>query len=241
MEKFFRYLGHKAGPSIRKGRWVYNTFFADKKKALESEYLVGRELSSKLEKDLQLLTQPEVQSLVLKIGEKLYTRVTNKDRKFKFQIISSNDLNAFALPGGFIYITAALLKLHDFNEDEIAFILAHEMVHVVLKHPLNHVLSSYSLKMIENLVRTRSGLGQLTKHAVVNLLQKGYSRENELAADRYATQLMASAGFNAKAAVTALNKLRLIKSGSEEVFNFFSTHPPLTERIAQINAQIYKS
>jgi predicted Zn-dependent protease len=95
--------------------------------------------------------------------------------------------------------------------------------------------------MIENLVRTRSGLGQLTKHAVVNLLQKGYSRENELAADRYGIQLMASAGFKSKAAITALNKLRTIKSDSNEVFNFFSTHPPLPERIAQINEQINKN
>ena len=55
LEKFFRYLGHKAGPSIRKGKWIYHSFFADKEQAIESEYLVGKELSLNVLSEYQKL------------------------------------------------------------------------------------------------------------------------------------------------------------------------------------------
>ena len=234
MEKFFRYLGHKAGPSIRKGKWLYHSFFADKSTALESEYLVGRELNSKVRQDLIIANDPELLKLITGIKDHLYTCVTNKQRKFEVEIIESNDLNAFALPGGFIYVTNALLKRCKFNRDEIAFILAHEMVHVVLKHPLKRILSNFSFKVIENMLRARGTAGQIAKQTLSSILRNGYSRENELEADLYAVKIMVSAGFDAKGAIKLLQHLQPGKEQNPEIFNYFSSHPPLNERIEKI-------
>lgn len=235
MEKFFRYLGHKAGPSIRKGKWIYHSYFADKATALESEYIVGQELAYHMVHELQVIDNAEENALLKNIGRQLYTRVVNKKRKFKFYIMSSKEVNAFALPGGFIFITNALLEKCQFNRDEIAFVLAHEMVHVVLRHPLKRILSNFSLKIVENVVRTRGTAGQLAKQALSSFLRNGYSRENEFEADKYGVKLITSAGFDTNGAIGLLNHLRQNNSDNPEIFNYFSSHPPVDERIGQIS------
>ena len=240
MDKFFRYLGHKSGPSIRKGKWIYHSFFADKAKALESEFIVGRELSYHINRELQIIDDVEKGSLVLEIGNLLCTRVVNKDRKFNFRIVASKEVNAFALPGGFIYITKALMEKIQFNRDELAFVLAHEMVHVVLKHPVKRILSNFSLKIVENIVRTRGAAGQIAKRAISSFLRNGYSRENELDADRYGTKLIVSAGFDMRGAIGLLNHLNQNRSDNPDIFNYFSSHPPIDERIKQIHSMINK-
>jgi predicted Zn-dependent protease len=240
MEKFFRYLGHKSGPSIRKGKWIYNSFFADKAKALESEYIVGRELSYHINRELQKIDNVEKCSLLVEIGNLLCTRVVNKERKFKFSIVASKEVNAFALPGGFIYITNALMEKIQFNRDELAFVLAHEMVHVVLKHPVKRILSNFSLKIVENIVRTRGAAGQIAKRAISSFLRNGYSRENELDADRYGVKLIASAGFDTRGAIGLLNHLNQNSSDNPDIFNYFSSHPPIDERLKQIHSIITK-
>jgi predicted Zn-dependent protease len=240
MEKFFRYLGHKAGPSIRKGKWIYHSYFADKATALESEYIVGRELAYHMRSELQVIENVEENALVKNIGTQLCTCVVNKERKFDFNIVSSKEVNAFALPGGFIFITDALLKKCHFNRDEIAFVLAHEMVHVVLRHPLKRILSNFSLKIVENVVRTRGAAGQFAKRALASFLRNGYSRENELEADKYGVKLITSAGFDDSGAIGLLNHLRQNKSDNPEIFNYFSSHPPIDERIGQIMSMTKK-
>ena len=236
MEKFFRYLGHKAGPSIRKGKWIYHSYFADKATAIESEYIVGRELAAHMLREFQVIDNTKENGLLQDIGTQLCTRVINKERKFKFNIVSSKEVNAFALPGGFIFVTQALLQKCQMNRDEIAFVLAHEMVHVVSRHPLKRILSNFSLKIVENIVKTRGAAGQFAKRALASFLRNGYSRENELEADKYGVKLMSSAGFDERGASGLLNHLRENKSGNPEIFNYFSSHPPIDERIGQIRS-----
>jgi len=236
MEKFFRYLGHKAGPSIRKGKWIYHSYFADKETALQSEHLVGRELSAGISKELNFSNDSQTQALLKDIRDQLYTCIKDKRRRFAYYIVDSKDLNAFALPGGFIYITDALIKNSRMDRNELAFVLAHEMVHVVLKHPLKRIMSNFSFKVVENLMRTRGAAGQIAKQTLSSLLRNGYSRENEFDADQYAVKIMASAGFDAKGAISLLHHLNQNKSDDPDFFNYFSTHPPIEERIERIKS-----
>jgi predicted Zn-dependent protease len=234
MGKFFRYLGHKAGPSIRKGKWIYNSYFSDKKTALQSEYLVGRELSARINQEMQIISDDKIKRLLSDIGDLLFDCITNKQRRFEFNVVAAADLNAFALPGGFIYITRALVESCHLNRDELAFVMAHEMVHVVLKHPLKRILSNFSFKVIENMLRARGTAGQIAKQTLSSILRNGYSRENELEADLYAVKIMVSAGFDAKGAISLLQHLQPGKEQNPEIFNYFSSHPPLNERIEKI-------
>jgi predicted Zn-dependent protease len=238
MEKFFRYLGHKAGPSIRKSKWIYHSFFADKAQALESEYLAGKELALKVLSDYQESEDAETQKLITDIHRRLTDCLTNKQRKFRLTVIISPDVNAFALPGGFIFITTNLLKLLEFNPDRIAYVAAHEMTHVILKHPLNLMLSNFSLQMIEKFIRTRGAVGGFAKQAISGFIRNGYSQEKELEADKYSVQLMTYARYNAQGAIETLQKLSAIKEDQSEFLNYFSTHPPASERIAAIKQHL---
>ena len=237
MEKFFRYLGHKAGPGIRKGKWIYNSFFADKEKALESEHLVGKELSLKVFAEYQAINDAHTVEILENTHQQLVRCLTNKKRKFEFRVINSEELNAFALPGGFIFITGGLLNLCKDEPGQMAYIFSHEIMHVILKHPLNRILSNFSLKVLENFVRTRGAVGGLAKQAITGFLRNGYSQENELEADRYAIQLMLYAGFDKQAAIEVLRKLEDVSTKRSELFNYFSSHPSIEDRITNIQRQ----
>ena len=86
MEKFFRYLGHKAGPSIRKGKWIYHSLFADKEQAIESEYLVGKELALKVLSEYQVFDNSGTRPLIKEIHKRLTDCLTNKKRTKTFLI-----------------------------------------------------------------------------------------------------------------------------------------------------------
>ncbi len=240
MEKFFRYLGHKAGPSIRKGKWIYNSLFADKSKAIESEYLVGKELAAKVVAEYKRVNDPTAEEVLNDIHRRLTACLTNQQRKFNLTLISSTDLNAFALPGGFIFITEGLAQLCQYQPDQLAYVAAHEMTHVILKHPLNLMLSNYSLQMIEKFIRTRGAVGGLAKQAIAGFIRNGYSQEKEFEADKYGTQLMSLARFDPQAAEEVLRKLAGYKDEQPDFLNYFSTHPPASERIAAIKNHLHK-
>lgn len=241
MEKFFRYLGHKAGPGIRKSKWIYNSFFADKNRALESEYLVGKELSFKVLAEYQTIKDPASMEIIENIHHRLLRCLTNNKRKFDITAIHSEEMNAFALPGGFIFITEGLFNLCKSKSAELAYIFAHEMMHVILRHPLNRILSGFSLKVLENFIRTRGAIGNLAKQAVSGFLRNGYSQENELEADCYAVRLMSYAGFDKQAAIDVLRKLKDASRERSELFNYLSSHPSIEDRITNIKDTIVTS
>ena len=234
MEKFFRYLGHKAGPSIRKGKWIYHSFFADKEQAIQSEHMVGKELAINLLSDYNKVENAKTDFLISEIHSRLTDCLTNKKRRFEITVIDSKDINAFALPGGFIFITQNLIHMCEYNPDQIAYVAAHEMTHVILKHPLNLMLSNFSLQMIERFIKTRGAVGGLAKQAIAGFIRNGYSQEKELEADKYGVQLMTFARYDPAAAMVVLHKLAANKEDAPDFINYFSTHPPINERIMAI-------
>jgi len=207
MEKIFRYLGRKAGQTYSKGRWIYNTLFGSEPEAIQAEYLMGRELARRYNSDVHLAHE-STQQVVQEIGDRLTERLTNPERKFHFHAIRSDDINAFALPGGFIYITDSLLHLYNSHEDEIAFVLGHEIGHVVLRHAFDRLLAQTSTKFISRIGRARSIFGNIAKKVVTQLIESQYSQSQELEADRFAIRLTKSANYDTEHAVSALNTLR---------------------------------
>ncbi|MCJ7811985.1 M48 family metallopeptidase, partial [bacterium] len=137
----------------------------------------------------------------------------------------------FALPGGFIYCTNSLLQLCQLNKDEIAFVLAHEIAHVVKMHPFKRVLATSSLHILSNLGRTSSILNNITKQAIQKALQSGYSQDQESEADRFAVRMMMVAGFDPNRAIRFLEKLKGTTSEKVSISNYFSSHPAFNERI----------
>ena len=238
MEKLFYKLGRKFGSSLIKGKWYYKSVFGSDEDAIQAEYLVGGQLARDVLKQMPLTKNPAKQDLVKKIGFQLCQKLTNKQRKYQFLVVSGSEVNAFALPGGFIFITDSLLDQEELKEDEIAFVLAHEILHVILKHPFNRVLAEFSSQFIANVVVKGGALGALAKKALTDLLSKSYSRDKEFEADRYAVRLSYSAGFNPHGAKQLLARLKGFSPEDIPVYNYFLSHPAIDERINRINLLI---
>jgi len=238
MEKFFINLGQKLGTTVNKGKWYYKSLFGSEKEAIEAEYVMGQALAANISREIQIYKDPSFQNLIDGIGEKLIQKVVSKQRKFKFTVVLTKDINAFALPGGFIFITNALLNKVKLNENEIAYVLAHEIMHVVLKHPINRILADYSTQVISNIVVKGGTLGVLAKQLLTSLLRSSYSQDNEFEADNYAVRLMKSAGFDPNAAKTFLIRLKPDSNKDIPIYHYFLSHPPMNERIDKIEPLI---
>lgn len=235
MEEFFKYLGKKTGQTLRRGKWIYKSILGSEEEAIQAEYYVGKEITKKIFELNRIDTDKNVKELVNKTGSRLTDKVKNSYRKFIFDSIISPDINAFALPGGFIFVTSSILNLTNYNEDEVAFILGHEIGHVVRWHIFNRTIASSSLNMISMVSKPGGLVGSLAVKTINSLLQNGYSRDQEFEADSFGTIIMYAAGYNPEAAIKVLEKLGSGSSDNNGLFNYFSTHPPIKERIGKVS------
>lgn len=231
MSSFFYNLGRKAGRSLMKGKFVYQSIFGTETEAIHAEYMIGGELANKLKQQIPVLKDQALHVMVQEIGTNLARTLKNNQRKFHFEVLDSVEVNALALPGGFIFTTVAILHLCHFNKDEIAFILSHELGHVIFSHPMQRIVANSSVNILASIIKTGGILGQVAKKMVTDFLKSNYSRDNELAADQFAIKTMARAGYQATAAITLLKRL---DAGSSRL-DYFSSHPAINDRIAKIN------
>lgn len=238
MEEVFKYFGKKAGQTFRRGKWLYKSVLGSEEEAIKAEYFVGKEIFAKIKEQNQIDANEEVINFLNEIGTKLTGRLNNKFRKFSFNSIISSDINAFALPGGFIFTTSSIIKTCNYNEDETAFVLGHEIGHVVKWHIFNRTIASSSLNFLAMVSKPGGLLSSVAVRAVNSLMQNSYSREQELEADNFGAKLMYAAGFNPEAAVKVLEKLGKAESNDPKFFNYFSSHPVAERRIRQIEALI---
>jgi predicted Zn-dependent protease len=240
MEKFFINLGRKLGTAVNKGAWYYKSFLGSEDEAIEAEYVLGKTLAANIGREMKIINDPIQQNLLDEIGGKLIEKVVNKKRKFKFHVVVTNDINAFALPGGFIFVTHALLDKIGLNRNELAYVLSHEIMHVVLKHPINRILTDYSAQVISNIFMKGGAIGLIAKQLIGSLLRSSYSQDNELEADNYAVRLMNSAGFDPLASKSLLAKLAASSPENLPVYNYFLSHPIISERIEKIEKVLAK-
>ncbi len=166
---------------------------------------------------------------------------------YTFTVLNDDKVNAFALPGGYIYITRGLLALAG-NEAEMAGVLAHEIGHITARHTAQRYsqamatnLSLQLLSAIGGSAGMPAGLGSLVSFGAQAVLQ-GYSREQELEADMLGVRYMVRAGYDAKAMVTFFSKMEAHKrlvavvSGDPKAaqpFHIMSSHPRTGKRVIQ--------
>ena len=151
----------------------------------------------------------------------------DRRRQFHFSLVRASVSNAYALPGGFVFITEPLVDLCAQDPDELAFLLGHEMGHVIR----GHARSQLTARTFLNAVTARlAGAGLMLRQ----LLNQGYSRELELEADGEGARLAVAAGFDPRAAARALQRLARGASGNAGLMEYFSSHPPLAERVRKL-------
>lgn len=234
MDEFFKKLGHMGGEVFNRGRWYWKSSVGDENVALKSEYILGKSIALDIISGISIDTNPELNELVQDVGDSLEYPLKNKHRKFHFYIQYTEDINAYALPGGFIFITYGLLNQIKDNVDELAFVLGHEMMHVVLRHPIQKVFSKFGTKVMNVVLSKYTKMGALSKQLLNQFIDSNYSQEKEFEADAGGLALMKAGGFEAKGARDLLLRIGQISKNGNIMLNYFSTHPTINERIKRI-------
>ncbi len=197
---------------------------------------------------------PDLRKYVDGIGQQLARKVERQDLKYTFTVLNSDIINAFATPGGYIYVTRGLMALAD-SEAEFAGVLAHELGHLTALHHAKR----YGKGLLANILLTGAALvtGQVAPEAsggimqagqglAVSLLQ-GFSRENEFESDDLGVRYLARTGYDPGAMAGFLRKLRAHSRLSAQLrgespdkidqFNYLATHPAPIERVNRAEAK----
>jgi predicted Zn-dependent protease len=187
---------------------------------------------------------------VTNIGQKLVPHTERNDVKYTFTVIDSPIVNAFALPGGYVYISRGILTMAN-NEAELAAVIGHEIGHVTARHSAERysrgVLASIGASVISATIKT-PGVDQAVGLGA-NLYLSSYSRAQESQSDDLGIRYIARAGYDPMAmsdfhrglkASTALDAKIAGRDGEGEQFNYFSTHPITSQRITDSSAEARK-
>jgi predicted Zn-dependent protease len=212
--------------------------------SLEKEIALGKQLASEVERQAKIINDPVVAEYVNRVGQNL---VRNSDAKvpFTIKVIDSEEVNAFALPGGFFFVNSGLIMKAD-NEAELAGVMAHEIGHVAARHGTRQATRGEiaQLGMIP-LIFMGGWTGYGIYQAASVLVPVGFlkfSRAMESEADLLGLEYMYKAGYDPTAFVDFFEKIETLeKRKPGTMAKVFSTHPPTDARIqaAQKNIQEY--
>ena len=215
----------------------------------EEEIAIGKRIAKSIEKKLPIYKNLEYEKRLTKVAYKLVLVCDRKDLEYTFAIIDKEEINAFATFGGFIYINKGAMDKCG-SDDELAAILAHEIGHVSAKHLAKRMeqskLFSFGFFALNAFVLRKHKSGrdiQRIVNVAYGIIQKGYTREDEIEADRLGTRYSHNAGYNPLGAITILEKLKKEKREKGPVSPFenidiLRTHPYIDDRIDIILSEV---
>lgn len=236
MANFFYKLGRFVGPKVRQANWVLRSLTGTDAEVAQAEYAVGRDLAQAIARQMEIEQEPAAEEILADLKGRLGGCVKDRSRRFSFSLVRTPEVNAFALPGGFVFVTRPLLHLCGGNRDELAFVLGHEMGHVLRRHAMDRLMANTVISAaVGRWTRAGGWISQPVTGVVTGLLSQGYSQDQELEADRLGVQLARAAGFDTTAAVRLLARLQAYAGDPSMLGGYFSSHPPLAVRVEQLN------
>jgi len=232
----FYNLGRKMGPKVRKARWMWESLTGTEADAIKREHGVGLDLAREAAGQLQIDPDPQTRATLEEIGQRLSACVANRLRSFRFDGFQGGEPNAFALPGGFIFVSRPILDLCRWDKDQIAFILGHEMAHVIRGHAIERIVANSAVLVAARAAPVGGVMGTWLRTVGVQFLETAYSRDHELEADNLGVRLAAAADYRADASVDLLARLAELNRSANlaSLGEYFSTHPSPEVRIANI-------
>jgi beta-barrel assembly-enhancing protease len=238
-KSLFEIIGHRLGEKAAQAKNAFNLMGGTEEDSLRAEIRLGGDLATAILKRVPLVEENETTRFATDVGRWLSGHVKRKKLPFSFCILAETEPNTIALPGGPVFVSWPLLDLCRGHRDEIAFVLAHEMAHIVRRHALDRMLKDAALSL---LLRQTSGrhaasawLGKVGRQFV----ESGYSKDEEFEADTFAVNLIETAGGDPAAGEHFLQAIPQRASAHNVTMagNYFATHPPLEERIANLRAK----
>lgn len=230
-----RSVGYATIPAIRKSKWVWQSLTGNEAESLQSELEFGRALAAELRLKTGVSHDPSDTALIQGIVKQLSTCVRNKLRTFKGEVQLDTAPTALALPGGFIFVSTGLLDFCSRNPDEIAFVIGHEMGHIVRGHALQRMLGRIGAEGLSS-VLSRGLLNPALRETGLKWLESSHSTDAEQEADEFGIRVLTAAGFHPKGAFQLFTRLALLREQGQLTASYFVSHPPESERTAQLKA-----
>jgi len=203
------------------------------------EIAIGRDVASRLLGAAPLVADPRLQRYVNHVGRWLAAQTERPDLPWQFGVLDHANVNAFAVPGGTIFITRGLLDRMR-NEAELAGVLGHEIVHVLRKHHLKAIQKGAQTALAGDAMgaalRDRAGPARDKLIAFgTEMYTRGLDKSDELEADRLGVVIAARAGYDAYGLPSVLQTLQAISAQDSAIALMFKTHPTPGERLQTLD------
>lgn len=213
----------------------------------EEEITMGNEAYQQVLSEATVSTDAKDNARLQKVCSRLIATVGNDipNAEWEFKIFISDEINAFALPGGKVVIYSSLFNM--LNDDELAYVLGHEIAHVTCRHGSERVSQQLALQVgaaaiaaalqkgspqNTNILLAAYGLGTQVGIALP------FSRKQELEADKFGSYYSARSGYDPRAGITTLQKFQQMSEGRAEIPEFLRTHPLDKNRIAALETEM---
>jgi Zn-dependent protease with chaperone function len=206
----------------------------------DREVQMGRAIAQQVEKEYKLADDPLIQKRVEDIGKKIASVCDRKEIDYTFKVLNDDEVNAFSLPGGFVYVNKGLVE-KTVNDGELAGVLGHEIGHIVARHSIKKLQALQGYSILRILVAATPSSGEVGNAADIAFTQLllGYAREDELLADQLGTRYLKLAGYDPHAMINFLEKLQEIgRRKPLQPINYFKTHPYVPDRIRVVKQEL---
>jgi predicted Zn-dependent protease len=210
----------------------------------DKEVALGKSISKEVEKEYKYYDKdPLVNKRVEEIGKKIVAVCDRKDIDYHFYVLDDEEVNAVSLPGGYVYLNKGLIDKVA-SDDELAGVLGHEIGHIVARHSIKKLQAIQGFTLLRLLIiaaPTNEGKGEVgtAADAAFTELLLGYSREDELLADRLGARYLKLAGYNPRAMISFLERLQDVnKRKPLQPKSYYKTHPYVPDRIRVVKQEL---
>lgn len=202
------------------------------------EINLGRQAARQLEAEVGVVADPAMSERVRSIGHRVASVSSRPGLPWTFKVMRGKDVNAVSLPGGFIYATDGLMRFVR-SDDELAFVLGHEVGHVAARHHVAMIERYYFMSIVIQIAFGGNPSAAQIADLVRFFLTQGFSRENEFEADHLGVLHAHRAKFDASAGLGFMQRLRAAEGRDpSQVEVLLRTHPGLADRIVRVREQL---
>jgi predicted Zn-dependent protease len=210
---------------------------------VQEEVAIGRRISGNLLGAAPLVNDEALQRYVNRVGRWVALQTDRPDLPWTFGVIESEDINAFAAPGGYVFVTKGLYRKLN-SEAELAGVLAHEVGHVIKKHHLKVIQKQKGIAALSGALGkqvSKDGDNKLVQKLIgsgAEIMARGLDKDAEFEADRVGVVVAARAGYEPFGLPSVLQEIGHVSAGDNSVALLFKTHPHPDERLARLGDAI---
>jgi predicted Zn-dependent protease len=211
----------------------------------QTEISLGKNVAEQIAQKQKFSRDAAALARVRRVGNAIASVSDRPGLNYEFSVLDDKELNAVSLPGGIVYINKGLLDI--LTDDELAYVLGHEVGHVAAKHAIKRIQSDMLFQTVLSVAFVTAGGPQGAEAAknaaavsdkIYTLIGLGYSRDDEYFSDRLGVKYAYRAGYNPLGAVTALEKIKKDEGPNAKVLEYLRTHPYVDDRIKRIREEI---